>query len=123
MDNDLKAALGSYLDTIKADYFNWQSKPGRTGESDEIRQKVRADMLKEFNEAICYEEGSKYIRVITGSKGSRSAHSFIVKQDDSKFKKGDILKTAGWKAPAKNQARGNIFGTYHVQWEGADYLR
>ena len=120
MDNELKTALEGYFAAIKADYYRWTT---ASPAEDEILQQVRNDMLKEFNEGLTFEEGQKYIRIITRSGSSRSAHSFIVKEDDGKFKKGDILKTAGWKAPAKNRARGNIFSTYHINWEGADYLR
>ena len=32
----------------------------------------------------------------------------IIKQDDKRFKKGDLLKPAGYNAPARNYSRGNI---------------
>jgi len=73
---------------------------------------------------ITLEHGPKFTRVVRSelnSKGvpeHRSVYCFI--QNDN----GDILKAAGWKAPAKH-ARGNIFnnllegcGPY-----GADYLK
>ena len=44
--------------------------------------------------------------------------------NDKVFKKGDILKAAGWQAPARNAARGNIFDDdYHVNWTGPLYLK
>ena len=49
------------------------------------------------------EEGKKFIKIVRGSvSGSKSVHGFIDKAT------GDVLKAAGWKAPAKG-ARGNIF--------------
>ena len=47
-----------------------------------------------------------------------------MKEDDKKFKAGDILKAAGYNAPARNQARGNILeGNFSwVQWTGPAYL-
>jgi hypothetical protein len=53
-----------------------------------------------------------------------SAWGFIVKTDtDKKFKKGDILKCAGWSAPARNKARGNVLdGNYPINWTGPLYL-
>lgn len=45
--------------------------------------------------------GRKYLRVITVTRSSRSAHSFI----DAA---GLIWKAASWNAPAKNFPRGDI---------------
>lgn len=59
-----------------------------------------------------YEAGKKYVKIISqdhyGHHHSRSSHSYIVIGDQGKFKHGDILKSASWKAPAKNFARGNV---------------
>ena len=58
----------------------------------------------------------KYIKVIR----ENSVWGFIVNTDNDKvFKKGDILKAAGWNAPARNAARGNVYDDdYYVQWTG-----
>ena len=74
-----------------------------------------AEMQKEFADGIEIREGKKYYKVI----GHRSVHSFIVKQDDAKFRKGDILKAASWAAPATNFARGNILEDFEIRWTGA----
>jgi len=59
-----------------------------------------------------YEAGRKYVKIInlSGAVGHnyRSSHSYVVIGDQGKFKHGDILKSASWKAPAKNFARGNV---------------
>jgi hypothetical protein len=74
-------------------------------------------MIEEFKANVRFQEGSKFIKVITGS----SVHSFIVKEDSGKFKKGDILKAASWAAPAKNFSRGNILTKEYgiISWAGA----
>ena len=106
--------INSYLNYIFEDYKTW-SRPGDA--YDEVSRSVRERMTKEFANKLTFKEGSKYIKVISGS----SVHSFIVKEDGKKFKKGDILKAASWNAPATNFARGNIltfnYGT--VRWPGA----
>ena len=73
-------------------------------------------------EILYAEVGRKYIRIVSDG----SAWGFVVNtHDDPKFKYGDILLAAGWKAPAKNHARGNVidceFNT--VSWAGPAYCR
>ena len=42
----------------------------------------------------------------------------------AKFQKGDVLKAAGFNAPALNSARGNVLtGNYAIQWTGPLYLK
>lgn len=104
-------AMNELLDRIKADYFEDFVKRDVTG--------TRTRMYKEFCEGITIEEGRKYIKVLT----NRSVWGFIMKADDKKFKAGDILKAAGYNAPARNAARGNIFDeNYVVRWTGPLYL-
>jgi hypothetical protein len=74
-------------------------------------------MIVEFNAKLRVDEGNKYIKIVSNG----SVHSFIVKEDGPKFKRGDILKAAGWAAPAKNFARGNLLiGDFkNISWTGA----
>ena len=49
---------------------------------------------------------------------------FVVGTDtDPKFKKGDVLKAAGFNAPARNAPRGNVLeGGFNINWTGPEYL-
>ena len=63
--------------------------------------------------------GKKYIKIVQDT----GVFCFIVKEDFKHFKKGDILKAAGYNAPALNSARGNVLsGDYYVQWTGPLYM-
>jgi len=64
--------------------------------------------------------GKKYIKVVQDT----GVFCFIAKEDFKHFKKGDILKAAGYNAPALNSARGNVLtGNYNIQWTGPLYLK
>lgn len=104
VDPQFEAALSSYCDFITENYTQFNKKnPGEFAATHE-------------------NAGHKYIRIVTASYGSKSSHSFVVREDTGTFKKGDILKSAGWKAPAKNFIRGNIFDpksyTARARWTG-----
>jgi hypothetical protein len=103
--------LNEYLDFIRQDYAKWSA---------QSPTETRIRMTEEFQQSVGFEVGSKYIKVITGL-GQRTVHSFICLKDNGKFKKGDILKAAGWSAPAKNFARGNVITKQYGQttWTGA----
>ena len=115
MNNEMTALI----ENIKKDYFDWTggcaAARGRGILSD-----INKAMIAEFNENLTYKTGSKYIKVISGG----SVWGFVVNTDkDKKFKCGDILKAAGWAAPARNKARGNILaGGYTIRWTGPLYL-
>lgn len=96
---EFDVALNEYLEHIRADYE-------KTGHA--------------MNKKFYFQSGTKYIHIIM-EDNQRSSHSWIVKKPDNKFKFGDILKSATWKAPARNFARGNILtGDFkNVRWVGA----
>lgn len=105
ISSDFEAALQKFLAASGADYKQWMK-----GDSPHTQE-----MIQEYNDGLRYEFGKKYIKVIDRD----SVHSFIVMNNEGKFKRGDILKAASWRSPARNFARGNIFGEYTIRWTGA----
>jgi len=108
--------INTLIEEIKAEYYDYMTRRGREPNLSAHQQK----MVEEFNEGLEVSEGKKYLKVIS----NRSVWGFIMKDDDKKFRKGDILKAAGWNAPARNAARGNIVdGGYSICWTGPHYLK
>ncbi|MEX0597060.1 MAG: hypothetical protein WD512_11225 [Candidatus Paceibacterota bacterium] len=70
--------------------------------------------------SFAFSPGSSYIKIIMNHWGQTLVHSFIVNKN-GKFKIGDILKAASWKAPATNFIRGNILDKNYnrATWCGA----
>ena len=128
-DDEFLNALGELEQRIFESYGQFM-KP-REGE-------VEHSMFTEFKQNFGYDtSGRKYLRLVTGAfgEGQTSVWGFIAKSDFEKvnklrvgnptisFKEGDLLKSAGWKTPALNAPRGNIFmEDYKVQWTGPNYL-
>jgi hypothetical protein len=117
MNNEMTALIAN----IKKDYFDWTAGCAAARVTGHILSDINKTMIAEFNEKITYKTGSKYIKVF--SEGG-SVWGFVVNTDnDKKFRKGDILKAAGYAAPARNAARGNILdGGYTIRWTGPLYL-
>lgn len=111
----MNEAIETLIENIKQDYLRFTSR-NFTRELTDINKR----MIEEFNSGIEVQEGRKYIKIVS----NRSVWGFIMKEDDKKFKAGDILKAAGYNAPARNKARGNILeGNFSwVQWTGPAYL-
>jgi len=108
----MNTEMTALIENIKEDYLNWTTRCAK-GTLSEINKTMIAD----FNEKITFKMGNKYIKVVTNN----TVWGFVVNTDnDKKFKKGDILKAAGYAAPARNFARGNIIeGGYTIRWTGA----
>ena len=100
----------------KKDYERFHTSNGRK----EIVPGSYGDtQLKEYDSKTRVDIGRKFIKVVQ----ENSVFAFIVKEDNGKFKKGDVLKAAGYRAPAKNSARGNVLsGGYYIQWTGPLYM-
>ena len=109
----MQVQIEKLIEDIKANY----ARPCNFNDPD---SDVAKNMIARFNDGIKYTIGKKYIKIIQGG----GVWGFIVKEDDGKFRKGDILKAAGWNAPARNHARGNIMdGGYSISWTGPKYMR
>ena len=101
----LLAGIGKMIDAMVLDYSK-----GNNNER----------MFNEYKDGFKTIVGQKFIKITNGN----GVKAFIVKEDNGKFKMGDILKPASWRAPAKNSARGNVLeGGYAIQWTGPLYLR
>ena len=68
-------------------------------------QKLKFTHLAKGNARVEYNTGKRYIKMIYMDDGSysRRVHGFIDRTN------GDVLMPAGWTAPAKSGARGNIW--------------
>jgi len=68
-----------------------------------------------FAASVFPKKGRKYIKIMRDG----SVWGFVVNiHDDDKFSFGDILKPASYNTPARNTARGNVFGGYTPNWLG-----
>ena len=113
---DLNEGISNMMSGAKADYERFHTSNGRK----EIVPGSYGDTeLKEYDSKTRVDIGRKFIKVVQGN----GVFAFIVKEDGGKFKKGDILKPAGFNAPAQNSARGNVLtGNYHINWTGPLYM-
>ena len=94
------------IDQLKDNYRIWAKSCG-----------ICQEMVDKFNTSFDVRSGNKYIKIIN----SGSVWGFVCLYDDHKFQRGDILKPAGFNAPARNFARCNIFklDSYNAVWTGA----
>ena len=108
------SGIQNMIQGAKKDYINMSTSYGRkelTGYSKE--------QVDKWENLFRLETGKKYIRV----GRENGVFCFIVREDSGKFKKGDILKAAGYNKPTLNSARGNVLnGNYHIQWTGPLYM-
>ena len=85
---------------------------------DRYLSKAWGESYDRFVKGLGYLPGTKYLKIVTEG----SVWGFI-NLTNKNFEEGDILKAAGWRAPALNKARGNIFNdNYEIAWTGPKYL-
>ena len=110
----VEAGVEAMLEHMRDDYRGW-SKMG-SGSTP-----IRTKMEEDYADNLHYTVGSKYIKVINSAHNSCCVEAFVVNTEkDKKFALGDILKPAGWAAPARNFRRGNVLErTFErVRWTG-----
>ena len=110
----LDEGIKNLMAGAKADYVRWSTSGGKelSGYSKE--------QVDNWDNKTKVSQGKKYIKIVQDT----GVFCFIAKEDFKHFKKGDILKAAGYNAPALNSARGNVLtGNYAIQWTGPLYLK
>ena len=110
----LDEGIKNLMAGAKQDYVRMSTSGGRelTGYSKE--------QVDNWDNKTKVSQGKKYIKIVQDT----GVFCFIAKEDFKHFKKGDILKAAGYNKPALNSPRGNILsGNYAIEWTGPLYLR
>ena len=106
----MRNEIEKVLEAMREDYKRW---------SGPERSQIKDEMTEDFCNGLKVEENRRYWKITTGN--GQSVSGFIVKAGDKKFREGDMLKAAGWAAPARNFARGNVLdgrGVNEVRWTG-----
>ena len=112
----MRNEIEKVLEAMKEDYKRWSDRC-----ADGERRAINTSMYEEYCDGLEVTEGSRYWKITGKSGSSRSVKGFIAKAGDKKFREGDMLKAAGWAAPARNFARGNVLdetGFENARWTG-----
>ena len=117
----MRNEIEKVLEAMREDYKRWSNRCARH-DSYARYSDVKNEMEENYCNGLEVTEGSRYWKITgtSGSGNSRSVKGFIVKAGDKKFLEGDMLKAAGWAAPARNFARGNVLegDLRGVRWTG-----
>ena len=112
--NTLEEGITNMMEGAKNDYIRMSTSGGKelTGYS--------LEQVEQWDNKTKVSMGKKYIKIVQDT----GVFAFVMKEDSGRFKKGDILKAAGYNKPALNSPRGNVLtGNYAIQWTGPLYLK
>ena len=117
----MREEIEKVLEAMRNDYKRWSDMCSKDDSASHSR--IKDEMTEDYCNGLEVSEGSRYWKIIStnGSGTQRSVNGFIAKAGDKKFREGDMLKAAGWAAPARNFARGNVLdgrGVNEVRWTG-----
>ena len=117
----MRNEIEKVLEAMREDYKRWSDRCFRSDGYDKSRKKIYDEMIEDYCNGLRVEENRRYWKITSGRQNQRSVSGFIVKAGDKKFREGDMLKAAGWAAPARNFARGNVLdgtGLENARWTG-----
>ena len=115
---DIKDGIKNLIKAANADYCD-----GTSYDGSKTKTETRTKMEEDFKNGWTIKEGKKYIGIYKTLGNQSSIWGGVVKEDGGRFKKGDILKAAGYGKYAMNAPRGNVLeGNFSVSWTGANYL-
>ena len=112
--DNLKDGITNMMLGAKNDYINMSTSYGK-----KELQGYSKEQVDNWDNNTKVSEGKKYIKIVQGT----GVFAFVMKEDSGRFKKGDVLKAAGYNKPALNSARGNVLtGNYYINWTGPLYM-
>ena len=122
----MRMEIEKVLEAMREDYKRWSMMTRTVHQNVEEFNRaidIREEMTENYCKGLRVEENRRYWKIIgsNGGGSSISVKGFICKAGDKKFREGDMLKAAGWAAPARNFARGNVLdgsGVDNVRWTG-----
>jgi hypothetical protein len=122
----MRNEIEKVLEAMREDYKRWSMATRTVHQNVEEFNRAlerRDEMIENYCNGLEVKENTRYWKITATNGGgtSRSVSGFIVKAGDKKFREGDMLKAAGWAAPARNFARGNVLdgtGLGNARWTG-----
>ena len=113
--NSIQEGITYLMAGAKQDYLRMST---RDGDINKLSGYAK-EQYENWDNKTKVSEGKKYIKIVQDT----GVFCFIAKEDFKHFKKGDVLKAAGYNKPALNSPRGNVLtGNYPIQWTGPLYL-
>ena len=112
--NIIDEGIKNMMAAAKEDYEKWST------EKDGSISNYGKEQLAKWDSNTKITQGKKYVKIVQ----EMGVFAFVMKEDEGRFKKGDVLKPAGWAKPALNSPRGNVLiGNYPIRWTGPYYLK
>jgi hypothetical protein len=112
--DNLNDGITNMMQGAKDDYIRMSTSGGKELEG------YSKEQVEQWDNKTKVSFGKKYIKIVQDT----GVFAFVMKEDSGRFKKGDILKAAGYNKPALNSPRGNVLtGNYAIQWTGPLYLK
>ena len=98
LKHDMQSGIVALMEAVKNDYLamheRWNKADAEICSAEELEARiaVRKEMAAEFVAGVRADIGKKYVKIVREG----SVHSFVMMEDDSKFRRGDILRAASW---------------------------
>ena len=119
----IEEGIGYMIEAAIENYTEYRTDMEKSYADEWSQERMKED-IENYTNSIQMEKRRKYHRVRSGGNQFLTFVCAVdVETKEGKFRKGDVLMSAGADTPAMNKARGNVLtGGYPITWQGALYL-